>query len=291
MLRILLRALFVAVLMLGSSAVRSELPVPPLTGLVIDQTGTLSPADIATLTAKLSALETAKGSQIAVLMIPSTEPETIEQFGIRVAEAWQLGRKGVDDGVILIVAKDDRKLRIEVGYGLEGALPDAIAKRIIREDIAPRFRSGDYAGGISTGVDRMIAVVDGEALPSPKSRSGAGGSAGSPPFELLLVAFFIVWGLMSALRRALGTGLASLGVGGVVGIVGAVLLASVFAGVVIAVIAAIFAAVAWSSGGGRRGGYGGYYGGGGGGFGGLGGGGGFGGGGGGFGGGGASGDW
>ena len=143
----------------------------------------------------------------------TTEPDTIEQYGIRVAEAWKLGRKGVDDGAILILAKDDRKLRIEVGYGLEGALPDAIAKRIVREDIAPRFRSGDYPGGIAVGVDRMIAVINGEALPPPKARRGASGSAKHPPFELLFVAFFIVWGVMSAVKRVLGTGLASLGVG------------------------------------------------------------------------------
>lgn len=276
--------------LLAGWVARAEVPVPPLTARVIDQTGTLSPSDTAALSAKLAALEAGKGSQLAVLLVSTTEPDTIEQYGIRVAEAWKLGRKGVDDGAILIVARDDRKLRIEVGYGLEGALPDAIAKRIVREDIAPRFRSGDYAGGITAGVDRMIAVINGEALPPPKARRGASGSAKHPPFELLFVAFFIVWGLMSAVKRALGTGLASLGVGGILGFVGWLLLASLAAGAVIAIVAAIFAAIAWSSGGGRRGG-GGYYGGGGFGGGSFGGGGGFSGGGGGFGGGGASGDW
>lgn len=283
------RPLLAAALLLVGGAVRAQAPVPPLTARVIDQTGTLAPADAAALTAKLAALEAEKGSQIAVLIVASTEPETIEQYGIRVAEAWKLGREGVDDGAILIVAKDDRKLRIEVGYGLEGALPDAIAKRIVREDIAPQFRSGDYAGGINAGIDRMIAVVNGEALPAPKPGRGASGSSKHPPLELLFVAFIIVWGLMSAVRRVLGTGIASLGVGGILGFIGALVLASLAAGVVIAIVAAIFAAIAWSSGG-RRGG-GGFYGGGFGGGGGLGGGGGFSGGGGSFGGGGASGDW
>jgi len=282
-----LMPLLAAALLLAGVEARAETPVPPLTARVIDQTGTLTPDDRATLTAKLAALEAGKGSQLVVLLVSSTEPETIEQYGIRVAEAWKLGRKGVDDGAILIVAKDDRKLRIEVGYGLEGALPDAIAKRIVGEDIAPHFRSGDYAGGINAGIDRMIAVVNGEALPAPKPGRGASGSSKHPPLELLFVAFIIVWGLMSAVRRVLGTGIASLGVGGILGFIGTLVLASLAAGVVIAIVAAIFAAIAWSSGGGRHGG-GGFYGGG---FGGGGGGGGFSGGGGGFGGGGASGDW
>lgn len=282
------RWLLTAALALASVGVGADVPVPPLSARVIDQTGTLSPAEQAALTARLADLEARKGSQIAVLIVPTTEPDTVEQYGIRVAEAWKLGRKGVDDGAILIVAKDDRKLRIEVGYGLEGAMPDAIAKRIVREDIAPRFRNGDYAGGISAGVERMIAVVDGEALPPPSARRGASGSAKHPPFELLFVAFFVIWGVMGVVRRVLGTGLASLGVGGIVGVIAALLLASAVAGLVVAVIAAIFAAIAWSSGGrggGLGGGFGGY--GGGGSFGG----GGFSGGGGGFGGGGASGDW
>lgn len=284
-----LMPLLAAALLLGGFAVQAEVPVPALTARVIDQTGTLTPNDVAALTAKLAALEAEKGSQVAVLLVASTEPETIEQYGIRVAEAWKLGRKGVDDGAILIVAKDDRKLRIEVGYGLEGALPDAVAKRIIREDIAPQFRTGNYAGGIATGIERMIAVVNGEVLPPPKPSRGASGSSRHPPFELLFIAFIIVWGVMSAVRRVLGTGIASLGVGGILGFVGWLLLASLAAGAVIAVVATIFAAIAWSSGGGRHGG-GGFYGGGFGG-GGFGGGGDFSGGGGGFGGGGASGDW
>ena len=123
--------------------------------------------DIAALTQTLKDLETRKGSQVAVLIVPTTQPETIEQFSIRVAEAWKIGRKKIDDGALLVVAKDDHKLRIEVGYGLEGALTDVTARRIIDEIIVPRFQTGDFAGGISAGVDRIIRVIDGEPLPAP----------------------------------------------------------------------------------------------------------------------------
>ncbi|MGP9810423.1 TPM domain-containing protein [Rhodopseudomonas sp. NSM] len=147
---------------------QAQLAVPPLTGRVVDQTGTLDSDAIARLDQKLKAFEARKGSQIAVLIVPTTQPEAIEPFSIRVAEAWKIGRKKVDDGAILLVAKNDRKLRIEVGYGLEGALPDVTAKRIIDEIITPRFRTGDFAGGIEAGVDRMISVIDGEKLPAPE---------------------------------------------------------------------------------------------------------------------------
>src|SRR5207344_3150798 len=134
----------------------------------VDQTGTLSVGDIASLDRTLRDFEARKGSQIAVLIVPTTQPEAIEQYSIRVAEQWKLGRKGVDDGALLLVAKDDRALRIEVGYGLEGALPDAIAKRIVEDIIVPRFKSGDFYGGIDAGVEGMIKVVDGEPLPPPQ---------------------------------------------------------------------------------------------------------------------------
>src|SRR6201999_2602547 len=145
----------------------ADVAVPPLSGRVVDQTGTLSSDTIASLTQTLKDLQARKGSQIAVLIVPTTAPETIEQFSIRVAEAWKIGRKKIDDGALLVVAKDDRKLRIEVGYGLEGALPDVTARRIIDEIIVPHFRTGDFAGGISAGVDRIIRIIDGEPLPKP----------------------------------------------------------------------------------------------------------------------------
>ena len=135
-----------ALLLCGAAAPAQQLvPVPPLTSPVTDATGTLTPDQVAALDAKLRAFEQAKGSQVAVLVVRTTQPEEIEQYAIRVAEAWKLGRRNVDDGAILIVALDDRKLRIEVGYGLEGALPDATANRIIDQDIVPLLRRGEAA--------------------------------------------------------------------------------------------------------------------------------------------------
>src|SRR5215813_14922033 len=141
--------------------------VPPLTGRVVDQTGTLSSGDIAQLTQKLADLQTRKGSQIAVLIVPTTDGEPVEQFSLRAAEAWKIGRKKIDDGALLVVAKNDHRLRIEVGYGLEGALTDVTARRIIDETIVPRFKSNDFSGGIAAGITRMIGVIDGEPLPVP----------------------------------------------------------------------------------------------------------------------------
>jgi uncharacterized protein len=162
------RASLVALLVCWAFAATADVAVPPLSGRVVDQTGTLSADDASALTQRLKDLETRKGSQVAVLIVPTTQPETIEQYSIRVAEAWKIGRKKIDDGALLVVAKDDHKLRIEVGYGLEGALTDVTARRIIDEIIVPRFKTGDFAGGISAGVDRVIRIIDGEPLPAPR---------------------------------------------------------------------------------------------------------------------------
>ena len=258
----------------------AEQAVPPLQARVTDLTATLSPAAVGALENRLAALEAAKGSQIAVLLVPTTQPETIEQFGIRVAEAWQLGRKGVDDGALLLVAKDDRALRIEVGYGLEGVIPDAVAKRVIEEVIVPRFRAGDFEGGIDAGVTSLVKLVEGEPLPPPKKAAGGGmpGVFGEAlPAAMMFV--FVVGGIL----RALFGRLLAAGIAGGVAFVGAWLLIG-SAGIA-AVIAFIIFFITLAGGAGR----GGYVGGGrgGGGFGG----GGFSGGGGGFGGGGASGRW
>src|SRR6202161_4757804 len=161
------RASLLALLMCWAFAAFADVAVPPLSGRVVDQTGTLSAGDISALTQTLKNLETRKGSQVAVLIVPTTAPETIEQYSIRVAEAWKIGRKKIDDGALLAVAKDDHKVRIEVGYGLEGALTDVTARRIIDEVITPKFRSGDFAGGISAGITRIIGVIEGEAWPKP----------------------------------------------------------------------------------------------------------------------------
>ena len=147
-------------------APRTDVPVRRAAP-VTDLTGTLTPDQVAASTP--SPRFGSKGSQIAVLIVATTEPEAIEQYALRVAEAWKLGRKGVDDGALLLVALQDRRVRIEVGYGLEGALPDAIANRIIDADVVPQFRRGDVHGGIATAVDRMMRVVDGEPL---RRRSG-----------------------------------------------------------------------------------------------------------------------
>lgn len=148
-------------------------PVPPLTGHVVDLTHTLTEDQQREIELSLAAFETRKGSQLAVLLVPTTQPETIEQYALRVAEQWKLGRRQVDDGAILVVAKNDRTLRIEVGYGLEGALNDATSKRIIEEVITPQFRQQKFALGISEGVQRMMGIVDGEALPAPRTQASS----------------------------------------------------------------------------------------------------------------------
>jgi uncharacterized protein len=162
-----LRTFFVALLVCWAGVAAADVAVPPLTGRLVDQTGTLTQSDIASLNAKLKDLEQRKGSQVAVLIVPTTQPETIEQFSIRAAEAWKIGRRKIDDGALLVIAKNDHRLRIEVGYGLEGSLTDVTSRRIIDEVITPEFRFGDFAGGISKGVDRIIGVINGEPLPRP----------------------------------------------------------------------------------------------------------------------------
>ena len=152
----------------------AQVPVPALTGHVIDQTGTLSTPERARLEQTLTDLERSKGSQVAVLLVPTTEPEAIEQFSLRVAEQWKLGRKKIDDGAILVVATNDRNLRIEVGYGLEGALTDATTKQIISDTIVPFFKQKDFAGGIEAGVDQIVRVINGENLPPPSARNAPG---------------------------------------------------------------------------------------------------------------------
>jgi len=161
------RVLLLALALCWGFIAAAQVAVPPLSGRVTDQTATLTTEQQAALEQTLRAFETRKGSQIAVLIVPSTETETIEQYGLRVAEQWKPGRKKVDDGAILVIAKNDRALRIEVGYGLEGALNDATSKRIISEIITPRFQRGDFYGGITAGIEQIIRVIDGEPLPPP----------------------------------------------------------------------------------------------------------------------------
>jgi uncharacterized protein len=281
------RSLLLAVLLLFSLTGNCQVAVPPL-ARVADQTGTLNAEQKAALERLLEAFEARKGSQIALLMVPTTGGEPIEQYALRVAEQWKLGRKRVDDGALLVVAKDDRAMRIEVGYGLEGALNDATAKRIIADVITPRFREGDFFGGISAGLDRMIRVIDGEPLPEPARGAPGGGGDLFQLLPVLLVAALVVGGVLRAL---LGRALGSLAAGGAVGFLAWLLAGTLFIGIAAGVLAFIFTLVG-GFGGGRH--FGGFPGGVGGGFGHRGGGwsgGGFRGGGGGFGGGGASGRW
>jgi uncharacterized protein len=246
------RASLVALLLCWAFAALADVAVPPLSGRVVDQTATLSSGDVASLTQTLKNLETRKGSQVAVLIVPTTAPETIEQYSIRVAEAWKIGRKKIDDGALLVVAKNDRKLRIEVGYGLEGALNDVTAKRIIDEIITPKFRNGDFAGGISDGVDRIIGVIDGEPLPAPAPRQSSGSSHNFDPFNpFVLFAIFVVGAI---LRTTLGRLIGSVTTGGVVGALAWFIAGSLAASVIVGVIAFIFTmfgdSIASSSGGG-----------------------------------------
>ena len=174
-LRRVLPALLCGVLLVQQDAnAADEVPVPALTSPVTDLTHTLTAEQSTSLEGKLSAFEQRKGSQVAVLVVASTKPEDIEQYSIRVVDAWKLGRKNADDGVLLIIAKDDHAVRIEVGKGLEGALPDVTASRIIRNVIVPQFRSGQFYDGINQATDQIIKVIDGEALPEAVHSTGHG---------------------------------------------------------------------------------------------------------------------
>lgn len=267
-----------------------QIAVPPLQARVTDLTGTLSAEQQASLSASLAAFEQRKGSQIALLLVPTTQPETIEQYSIRVVDAWKLGRKGVDDGVLLLVAKNDRTVRIEVGRGLEGALPDAIANRIVQQVIVPRFRNGDFYLGLVDGVDRIIKTVDGEPLPEPTRTRDTGNTRGIGGLLPLLFVVVVIGGgiLRALLGRFGGAAVTAAGVGMVIWFVANALVTALIAALFsfIFVLAGSFGAGrgGWTNG--TRGGWGGGFGGWGGG-----GGGGFGGGGGGFSGGGASGRW
>ena len=276
------RALILAFLFCGSFGAATQVAIPPLTGRVTDQTATLTAAQKATLEQTLQAFEARKGSQIALLIVPTTAPETIEQYSLRVAEQWKLGRKKVDDGAVLVVAKNDRALRLEVGYGLEGALNDATSKRIISEIITPRFKQGDFYGGITAGVDQIIRVIDGEPLPEPTGTRGGDAASIQQYIPIIFILALVVGGV---LRSVLGRFPGSIVTGGAVAGIAWFVVGTISIALVAGVLALFFTLLSGGmSGRGVGGHYGGF------GRGGLGGGG-FGGGGGGFGGGGASGRW
>ncbi|HUL40897.1 MAG TPA: YgcG family protein [Burkholderiales bacterium] len=285
MMRVAAHALLLLALGLGSAL--ADVAVPPLSARVTDLTDTLNGDQRARLEQELQNFEARKGSQLAVLIVPTTQPETIEQYGIRVADSWKLGRKGIDDGALLLIAKGDRRLRIEVGYGLEGPLNDATAKRIVSDVITPYFRKGDFYGGIEAGLQSMMKVIEGEPLPAPShsiSSSFKSRNLG-PALFIGLILVMIVGGILRAL---LGRFAAASLVGGLISLLAWLFIVPLTMALVIGAIGFLFTLF-----GGSRGWYGGWpgaYSSGGFGSGGFSGGG-FSGGGGGFGGGGASGSW
>ena len=293
--------LLVAVFAWASLAGAQDLlPVPPLSARVIDQTGMLDAIQLKGLEDKLAAFEQSKGTQIAFLLVATTQPEDIASYANRVGNAWKIGRKDVGDGLLLVVAKNDRKVRIEVAKTLEGAIPDLAAKHIIDEAITPKFRQGDFAGGLHAAADRIIARVSGEALPAP-SAPAPRGDEGFNWMDLAIFLFIAVPVAGRVLSGVLGRKLGALATGAGVGTIALLITSSIVVAAIAALIALVFAMISGGGspiGSGRRGhwgggpwiggsgggGGGGWSGGGGGGWGGSGGGGD-------FGGGGASGDW
>jgi len=250
-------------LLAGSVALAQQVqPVPPLNARVIDNTASLSAAQLAALEAKLQAFEASKGSQVVVLLVPGTAPEDIASYANRVANEWKIGRRNVGDGVLLIVAKDERQLRIEVAKTLEGAIPDLAAKRIIEQAITPLFKQGDYAGGIDAGVTRIFALITGEVLPAV-SQSGSPGQRGQPGFQWTDMLVFMVFALPIAAgvaRSVFGRKLGALATGGAVGGLALFFSASIVIAGIAGIIALVFALVSgsiplargrnWGSGGG-----------------------------------------
>jgi len=298
-------AFLLALLAAFGAAAQDVLPVPELTARVIDQTGTLDAIQRKGLEDKLAAFEQKKGTQIVMLLVPTTQPEDIASYANRVGNAWKIGRKEVGDGILVIVAKDDRKVRIEVAKTLEGAVPDLAAKQIIDDAITPRFRQGDFAGGLQAAADQLIARISGEPLPAPAPPRANAHPQGAGGFDWFDLAIFLFIGVPIAgamLRGMLGRKLGSLVTGGGAGFLALLFTSSIVVAAIAGIVALLWSLVTGSPFGGRRlgrgspvifpGGFGGGWGGGRGGSGGWGGGGGFGSGGGGdFGGGGASGDW
>jgi uncharacterized protein len=299
--RWLAAALLVLLLGLGAhTALQAQevLPVPALSGRVIDQTATLDEAQRQALDAKLAALERDTGSQVVVLLVPTTAPEDIAAYAQRVADTWKIGRRQVGDGVLIVSAQTDRRVRIEVAKTLEGAIPDLLARRIITEQITPAFKAGDFAGGLNLAVDRLAAAIRGEGLPAPSSEAARAGEDG-PDWPAFGMFFFIGVPIVGAvLTGMLGRKLGALATGGAAGGLAWLLSASLWLSGLAGVLALVLVGVLGigAAGAGRRGGAGPviWGGGGGGGWSGGSGGGGGGfssGGGGDFGGGGASGDW
>ncbi|WP_108796733.1 TPM domain-containing protein, partial [Xanthomonas fragariae] len=225
-------------LLLPASLLAQDLAaIPPLRSPVVDVTGTLDAAQIQQLEQQALALQQRKGAQLQILIVPTTQPEAIEQYTQRVFDQWKIGRKGVDDGVLLLVAKDDRRVRIQPGYGLEGAIPDIVANRIIQEYLAPRFREGDYGGGIRDATATLAGLIEGEALPEPVSGHAGGGlGSGAGGWIIALFIGFVVSmvarGILGALPRPLRALLTGIAAGGVAFLFTSLLFASVGSAVI-----------------------------------------------------------
>lgn len=245
------------ILLFASCNVRAELvAIPALQTRVTDLTQTLTQDQQGQLEAKLAAFEQQKGSQIAVLIVPTSKPEEIEQYSIRVVDAWKLGREKQDDGVLVLVAKNDRKIRIEVGYGLEGAIPDLTAKRIISEIMTPSFKQGDFYGGINNATDKLIGLVSGEQLPPPPASLAFNGKSFESMLPILLFSGLILGGILRAMFGNFFGGVLNGGaIGALAWILGGGLLAAILFGIV-----AFFITLFVHSGMGQTGGYGGGYG-------------------------------
>lgn len=271
-------AALIAIFIFASFNVRAELvAIPALKTHVTDLTQTLTSEQQNQLEAKLSAFEQQSGSQVAVLMVPSTQPEDIAQYSIRVVDAWKLGREKPDDGLLILVAKNDHKMRIEVGYGLEGAIPDLTAKRVITEVMAPSFKQNDFYGGINNATDKLIALISGEQLPAP-NKQVAGNNGFENILPILLFGGLVLGGILRAIFGNFFGGALN---GGAIGMLAWLLGGGIFAAILFGLLAFVFTLIGpvglsqmgGGFGSGRSGG------------------GGFSGGGGGFGGGGASGNW
>lgn len=233
-------------------------PIPPLTRHVIDQAGLLQPAQAEQLDQQLAQLEKAHGSQIAVLIVPTTQPEAIEQYSIRVFDAWKLGRKKLNDGILILVATQDRQLRIDTGYGLEGAIPDATAKRIVAEIIAPQFRAGNPLGGLTAAVDQIEKLIAGEQLPPAARQDWQGEGGGQGQFaELLVIGIVAATIIGGVLSLVLGRFFGGLATGGVVGFIAWFMVGSLFAGVAAAIMVFLYVLASGGRGGAIGGGWGG----------------------------------
>jgi uncharacterized protein len=244
----------------GGALAQAVQPVPALVAHVIDATGTLESSQKAALEAKLAALEAAKGSQVVVLMLPTTAPEDIASYANRVGNTWKIGRKGVGDGMLLLVAKDDRKVRIEVAKTLEGAIPDLAAKQIIDQALTPRFKVGDYAGGLDAAVDQLAARIKGEPLPpvNPVTASyGGSGNSGGDGFQLwdLAIFLFVAAPMVSGfIKRIFGRKLGALLTGAGIGALALLVTSSLVLAIIAAFIALLFALFVNLPTGGTRGG-------------------------------------